>query len=123
MIRPDFLDQHPDPIVRALGTVAWHRETLEDDWIALAGDVAEAVGLNRTIVLCRLMDVANILDLWAQCYSAPGCYALGQGIATARLMSWQEWGEAECAVLAADARSDLERLVRDARPHLTAVSS
>jgi hypothetical protein len=116
MIRPDFLDQHPDAIVRALGTVAWHRETLEAEFDTLAGDVAEAAGLDRAVVIRGLADVAEILDRWVDCCYRASSYALAHGIAKPPLLSWLEWGEAERDVLAADARSDLERLVRDARP-------
>jgi hypothetical protein len=115
MIRPDFLDQHPDAIVRALGTVAWHRETLEAEFDTLAGDVAEAAGLDRAVVIRGLADVAETLDRWGQCSTDPAAY-WGRSGGRPVPPSWMVWDDTELSVLAADARSDLERLIRDARP-------
>jgi hypothetical protein len=115
--------QHEQPIVRALLRAAWHRTDPfgQEAFELHAGDIAELAGLDRDAVVRGLNDVADTLDRWALCNDDVQAYARDECLDRSLLLTWSEWQRAECDVLAADARSDVERLVQSAR-HLVAVS-
>ncbi len=76
-------------------------------------DIAEAVADCAVVVETLAID-------YVECHNDPAAYAHNERIHKPNGITWQQWGEEQCAVLASDITVRCERLMTLVEPGRTA---